>query len=76
MGGCASWQLSGDLLGTSGSRRTVLQCTAPANHNDRFELEFESEELRQRWIASPSHQRGWPPLERFIKTKGTYPVVL
>jgi hypothetical protein len=61
---------------TSGSRRTVLQCTAPANHNDRFELEFESQELRQRWIASPGHQRVWPPLERFIKTKGTYPVVL
>jgi hypothetical protein len=60
---------------TSGSRRTVLQCTAPANHNDRFELEFESEELRQPWIASPGHQRVWPPIERFIK-KGTYPVVL
>jgi hypothetical protein len=32
-------------------RRTVLQGTAPANHNYRFELEFESEELRQQWIA-------------------------
>jgi hypothetical protein len=57
-------------------RRTVLQGTVPANHNYRFELEFESEELRQRWIASPGHQRVWPPIERFIKTKGTYPVVL
>jgi hypothetical protein len=57
-------------------RRSVLQGTAPASHNYRFELEFESEELRQRWIASPAHQRVWPPIERFIKTQGTYPVVL
>jgi hypothetical protein len=33
-------------------RRTILQGTAPAQHNYRFELEFESEELRQQWIAS------------------------
>ena len=57
-------------------RRTILQGAAPAGHNYRFELEFESEELRQRWIASPGHQRVWPPIERFIKTKGSYPVVL
>jgi hypothetical protein len=57
-------------------RRTLIQGTAPAHHNYRFELEFESEELRQRWIASPGHQRVWPPIERFIKTSGTYPVVL
>ncbi|HXW07431.1 MAG TPA: hypothetical protein VD833_19495 [Vicinamibacterales bacterium] len=57
-------------------RRTILQGTAPAAHNYRFELEFESEELRQRWIASPGHQRVWPPIERFIRTKGSYPVVL
>jgi hypothetical protein len=57
-------------------RRTVLQGSAPANTNYRFELEFESEELRQRWIASPGHQRVWPPIEKFIRTQGTYPVVL
>lgn len=57
-------------------RRSILQGTAPATHNYRFELEFESEELRQRWIKSPAHQRVWPPIERFIKTQGTYPVVL
>jgi hypothetical protein len=57
-------------------RRAVLQGTAPPAYNYRFELEFESEELRQKWIASPGHQRVWPPIERFIKTQGTYPVVL
>jgi len=57
-------------------RRSILQGTAPAEHNYRFELEFESEELRQQWIASPEHQRVWPPVEKFIRTQGTYPVVL
>ena len=57
-------------------RRTVLQGTAPANHNYRFELEFESEELRQQWIASTGHQRVWPPIEHMMTTVKDYPVVL
>jgi hypothetical protein len=57
-------------------RRTVLQGTAPSNHNFRFELEFESEELRQRWIASAGHQRVWPTVERTMTTQKNYPVVL
>jgi hypothetical protein len=57
-------------------RRTILQGTAPANHNYRFELEFESEELRQRWIASAGHQRVWPTVERTMTTLKDYPVVL
>lgn len=57
-------------------RRAVIQGTAPANHNYRFELEFESEELRQKWIASAGHQRVWPSVERTMKTLKDYPVVL
>jgi len=57
-------------------RRTIIQGTVPANHNYRFELEFESEELRQKWIASAEHQRVWPPVEKTITTQKTYPVVL
>jgi antibiotic biosynthesis monooxygenase (ABM) superfamily enzyme len=57
-------------------RRTIIQGTAPANHNYRFELEFESEELRQKWIASAEHQRVWPPVERTMTTQKNYPVVL
>ena len=57
-------------------RRSILQGTAPAQHNYRFELEFESEELRQRWIASAGHQRVWPPVERAMTTTKDYPVVL
>lgn len=57
-------------------RRTILLGTAPAPHNYRFELEFENEALRQQWIASPGHQRVWPPLERLMTTTKDYPVVL
>jgi heme-degrading monooxygenase HmoA len=42
----------------------------------RFELEFESEELRQKWINSPEHKRVWPTIEKFIKPQDKYPVVL
>ena len=57
-------------------RRAILQGTAPANHNYLFELEFESGELRQKWIASSAHQRVWPPVERTMTTLKDYPVVL
>ena len=57
-------------------RRSVIQGTAPEAHTYRFELEFESEELRQKWIASAGHQRVWPLVERTMKTQKDYPVVL
>ena len=57
-------------------RRTILQGTAPATTNYRFELEYENEEQRLAWAASPGHQRVWPLIEKFIKTQGTYPVTL
>jgi hypothetical protein len=57
-------------------RRTIIQGTAPKNHNYRFELEFESEALRQKWIASAGHQRVWPTVERTMTTLKDYPVVL
>ena len=57
-------------------RRAFIQGTAPKQHNYRFELEFESEELRQKWIASAGHQRVWPPVERTMTTLKDYPVVL
>ena len=57
-------------------RRTVLQGSAPPQHNDRFELEYESEALRQKWIASAGHQRVWPAVEKTMTTLKDYPVVL
>ena len=57
-------------------RRAVIQGSVPPTHNYRFELEFESEELRQKWIASAAHQRVWPPVEKTMTTTKDYPVVL
>ena len=57
-------------------RRALIQGAAPPAHNYRFELEFESEELRQQWIASAGHQRVWPLVERTMTTQKGYPVVL
>jgi hypothetical protein len=57
-------------------RRSFIQGMAPKQHNYRFELEFESEELRQKWIASAGHQRVWPLVERTMTTLKDYPVVL
>ena len=57
-------------------KRAVLLGAAPAQHTFRFELEFESEALRQKWIASDAHQRVWPPLEKLMTTTKDYPVVL
>jgi hypothetical protein len=57
-------------------RRTIMQGAAPSQHNYRFELEFESEELRQKWIASAAHQRVWPQVERCMTTLKDYPVIL
>jgi len=30
----------------------------------RFVLTFESEELRQKWIASKDHEKAWPEIEK------------
>ena len=57
-------------------RRTVIQGSATPAHTQRFELEFESEELRQKWIASAGHERVWPLVERTMTTQKGYPVVL
>src|SRR4051812_33735616 len=55
--------------------RQVMQANI-TTANYRFELEFESEELRQKWIKTPEHKRVWPTVEKFIKSQKDYPVVL
>jgi heme-degrading monooxygenase HmoA len=55
--------------------RQVVQGPAP-DINYRFELVYESEELRQKWIATPEHQRVWPTVERTLKSTKNYPVLL
>jgi hypothetical protein len=52
--------------------RQVVQGGPPpaAQVNYRFQLTYESEELRQRWIASADHQRVWPMIENTVTDKG------
>jgi heme-degrading monooxygenase HmoA len=40
--------------------RSSLAGAPPQDANYRFVLVFENEELRQQWIATPTHQEVWP----------------
>jgi antibiotic biosynthesis monooxygenase (ABM) superfamily enzyme len=55
--------------------RATLMGKAPAGVNYRFALTFQSEELRQKWIASDVHQKVWPTIENTLSTKD-YTVML
>jgi hypothetical protein len=51
-------------------RQIIQGGPAPAKGiNYRFQLTYESEEKRQRWIASPTHSRVWPPIENTALNK-------
>jgi heme-degrading monooxygenase HmoA len=55
--------------------RTAVQGKAPESGNYRFVLTFVSEELRQKWIASATHQKVWPTVENTLTSKN-YTVLL
>ena len=55
--------------------RSALQGSAPAGVNYRFQLTYESEEMRQKWIASDVHKKAWPTIENTLKSKD-YTVLL
>src|SRR5437016_13224130 len=55
--------------------RSTLAGKAPTGVNYRFVLTFQSEELRQKWMASDVHQKVWPTIENTIATKN-YTVML
>lgn len=46
--------------------RSTLAGSAPAQVNYRFVLTYESEDLRQKWVASDVHQKVWPPMEKML----------
>jgi heme-degrading monooxygenase HmoA len=48
---------------------------APAGLNYRFVITYESEELRQKWIASEIHQDVWGGMETMLSTPN-YTVIL
>lgn len=56
--------------------RTALQGSAPAGMNYRFQLTYESEEARQKWIASDVHKKAWPTIERTLTDQKNYTVLL
>jgi len=56
--------------------RTTLQGTAPAGMNYRFQLTYESEEARQKWINSDIHKKVWPTIENTLLNKKDYTVLL
>jgi hypothetical protein len=49
--------------------RSALMGSAPSGVNYRFE------ELRQKWVASPIHQKVWPTIENTLASKN-YAVLL
>lgn len=55
--------------------RQTLQGSAPAGINYRFSLTYGSEELRQKWVASPEHKKVWPTIEKTLSSKN-YTVLL
>jgi hypothetical protein len=51
-------------------RKVIQGGPAPAaNINYRFQLTYQSEELRQGWIASDVHKRLWPQIEALVANK-------
>jgi hypothetical protein len=49
--------------------RSALAGTAPGGANYRFELLFASEEQRQAWVATATHQEVWPAIEKTLASK-------
>jgi heme-degrading monooxygenase HmoA len=55
--------------------RSAIQGAAPAGVNYRFMISFQTEEQRQKWVATEAHQKVWPLIENTLKTKN-YTVLL
>ena len=55
--------------------RSALAGAAPSGANYRFELTFASEEQRQAWVATTTHQKVWPTIEKTLTSKN-YTILL
>lgn len=49
--------------------RTTMAGKPPGDANYRFVLTFQSEELRQKWVATEVHKKVWPELEKTFRHK-------
>jgi hypothetical protein len=54
---------------------SAIQGSAPAGLNYRFVLTYASEELRQKWVASETHNKVWPTIEKTLSSTN-YTVLL
>ncbi len=48
---------------------TAVRGGVPPGGKFRFELTYQSEELRQKWVASDDHVKNWPPMENMLTDK-------
>jgi hypothetical protein len=55
--------------------RSALQGSPPVGMNYRFQLTFQTEEMRQKWVASDIHKKAWPTIENTLASKN-YTVLL
>ncbi len=55
--------------------RAVPVGTAPTGMNYRFAITYETEELRQKWVASEIHQEVWGGIEKTLSSPN-YDVLL
>ncbi len=55
--------------------RQTVAGNPPAGANYRFVLTFQNEELRQKWVETPTHKKVWPTIENTLKNKN-YNVLL
>jgi hypothetical protein len=53
----------------------TIMGTAPAGVNYRFQLTYESRELRDKWAASDVHKKVWPTVENTF-TSRSYTVLV
>jgi hypothetical protein len=49
--------------------RSAIQGTPPSGVNYRFQLTYQSEDQRQKWVASETHQKVWPTIENTLQSK-------
>jgi heme-degrading monooxygenase HmoA len=55
--------------------RAMLAGAGPSGANYRFQLVFASEPQRQAWVATETHKRVWPMIEKTL-TSTSYTIML
>lgn len=57
-------------------RTTIQGQPPPASINYRFQLTYQSEELRQKWVTSDTHTKVWAGIGATLKDPKTFQVLL